>query len=58
MTSSVGVPRRHAFAVSALPPLHRDPSDRIIVAQARQLDATIVTADALVAQYPVRCVRV
>jgi len=55
---TVAIEMGHALAVTALPALHRDPFDRIIVAQARQLDATIVTADELVAQYPVRCARV
>lgn len=42
----------HAVAVSSLPPLHRDPFDRLLVAQALTEGITLLTADALVAQYP------
>lgn len=56
--STVPIEMGHALAVAALPPLHRDPFDRLIVAQARHLDATIVTADEQITQYPVRCTRV
>ncbi len=41
-------------AVSALPPLHRDPFDRLLVAQARRHDLVLATADRLVTQYDVR----
>jgi PIN domain nuclease of toxin-antitoxin system len=44
----------HALAVAALEPLHRDPFDRLLVAQATALDITILTADVAIAQYPVR----
>ncbi len=55
-TSAVdGLPitHRHALAVGALPLLHRDPFDRMLVAQARVERVTIVTADPLVLQYDV-----
>jgi len=42
----------HALGVASLPPLHRDPFDRLLVAQAIRLDATLVTADAVLAGYP------
>lgn len=42
-----------ALAAGALPRLHRDPFDRLLVAQARRHDLLLVTADPLVAQYPV-----
>ena len=44
----------HALAVSSLPPLHRDPFDRLLVAQAGALDVPIVTADPAIAQYSVK----
>jgi PIN domain nuclease of toxin-antitoxin system len=44
----------HALAVAALEPLHKDPFDRLLVAQAKALDIAILTADAAIAQYPVR----
>lgn len=49
----VPVEHRHALAVATLPPLHRDPFDRLLVAQARALDATIVTVDPDIPRYGV-----
>jgi len=40
--------------VASLPQLHRDPFDRLLVAQAQLLDMPILTADPQIAQYPVR----
>jgi PIN domain nuclease of toxin-antitoxin system len=34
--------------------LHRDPFDRLLVAQARLLDVVILTADPVVTRYPVQ----
>lgn len=42
----------HAMAVDALPRLHRDPFDRLLVAQARIEGLLLLTADARVAAYP------
>jgi len=41
----------HAIALGALPPLHKDPFDRILIAQARVEEITLLTADAKVASY-------
>jgi PIN domain nuclease of toxin-antitoxin system len=41
----------HAIAMDSLPPLHGDPFDRMLVAQARAEGAALLTADPLVAQY-------
>lgn len=43
-----------ALQVLRLPPLHRDPFDRMLVSQAIAESLTIVTPDPLIAQYPVR----
>jgi PIN domain nuclease of toxin-antitoxin system len=43
----------HAALVRTLPPLHRDPFDRILVAQAITEGLTIVTHDKLVTAYAV-----
>lgn len=43
----------HARAVAALPPHHRDPFDRLLVAQAHAERATIVTDDERIAAYGV-----
>jgi PIN domain nuclease of toxin-antitoxin system len=48
---SVAIEHSHALAVSSLPPLHRDPFDRLLVAQAGVLGVPILTADPAVAQY-------
>jgi len=42
----------HSFA-EELPPIHRDPFDRMLVAQALTLDLTLITADRIVRRYPV-----
>ena len=41
----------HAIAVADLPPIHRDPFDRLLVAQAKAEGATFVTADKQLAEY-------
>lgn len=41
-----------ALAVARLELLHRDPFDRVLVAQALRLGLTIVTADPAIIQYP------
>ncbi len=46
----------HALHVHALPDLHRDPFDRMLVAQAQVEGLPIVTADAQIAQYEVETV--
>ncbi|MCC6538445.1 MAG: type II toxin-antitoxin system VapC family toxin [Bryobacterales bacterium] len=48
----LAVTSEHAVAVMTLPPLHRDPFDRILVAQSIVEGALLLTADSLVAQYP------
>ncbi len=47
---------RHAIAAAELPLLHRDPFDRMLIAQARVENLKIVTADRIFAQYPVEIV--
>jgi PIN domain nuclease of toxin-antitoxin system len=42
----------HAEATALLPPLHRDPFDRLLVAQARTEGLTLVTSDPLIRAYP------
>jgi len=43
----------HALAVRSLPGIHRDPFDRMLVAQASCEGLTLVTEDAAVRRYPV-----
>lgn len=51
---SLAVDEESALHVSRLPALHRDPFDRMLVAQAIVHGLTILTPDALVTQYPAR----
>ena len=48
----LAVTGEHAVAVAALPLLHRDPFDRILVAQSIVEGITLLTSDPRVAQYP------
>jgi len=45
------VTSEHTVAVNDLPHLHKDPFDRILVAQARVEGLTLLTADKMVAKY-------
>ena len=42
----------HAVAVTSLPPIHKDPFDRLILAQAMTEGITLVTSDEAVSKYP------
>jgi PIN domain nuclease of toxin-antitoxin system len=42
----------HAVAVDALPPIHKDPFDRILIAQAVVEGITLLTVDEEIAKYP------
>ena len=48
----LAVTGEHAVAVANLPPLHKDPFDRMLVAQSIVEGITLLTSDPLVAQYP------
>ena len=47
---------RHALGVHGLPDHHRDPFDRLLIAQAMAENIAILTADPLVTTYPVQTV--
>lgn len=42
----------HAIAIDGLPAIHKDPFDRILVAQAQVEGITLLTVDPLLARYP------
>lgn len=42
----------HAVAIDTLPPIHKDPFDRLLIAQATVEGILLLTDDATVAQYP------
>ena len=50
--TELAVTGAHAVAVALLPPLHKDPFDRILIAQAQVEGVTLLTADTVVGQYP------
>ena len=55
--TGVPVEHRHALAVATLPMHHRDPFDRILIAQAGLLDVAILTADPAFEAYDVEVLR-
>jgi PIN domain nuclease of toxin-antitoxin system len=44
----------HAQAIEHLPPIHKDPFDRLLIAQAQCENLTIITSDAHMLRYPVK----
>lgn len=48
----LAISSQHAVSVDALPPLHKDPFDRLLLAQAITEGITLLTGDALLAGYP------
>ena len=52
-TRGLPVQHRHALHVATLPLYHRDPFDRLLVAQARIEEAVLVTTDRQIRHYDV-----
>jgi PIN domain nuclease of toxin-antitoxin system len=50
--SELPILSQHVVAIESLPPIHKDPFDRVLVAQATVEGITLLTSDPLVAQYP------
>ena len=50
--SELVVTAEHALATVPLPPIHKDPFDRLLVAQATVEGITLLTADATILRYP------
>lgn len=48
----LAVTSEHAVAIASLPPIHKDPFDRLLLAQSHTEGITLLTSDAVVAQYP------
>jgi PIN domain nuclease of toxin-antitoxin system len=42
----------HALGIDVLPPIHRDPFDRMLVSQAMAEGLVLVTSDTMIAKYP------
>ena len=54
----IGIKAQHSLLVSNLPMLHKDPFDRILVAQAAFEGIPLLTSDKIVARYPVSIIYV
>jgi len=50
---ALDITHSHALAAGELPPHHRDPFDRILIAQARAENMALLTADRALAKYDV-----
>ena len=50
--TELAVTGAHAVAADVLPPIHKDPFDRLLVAQAQIEGVTLITADEVVGRYP------
>jgi PIN domain nuclease of toxin-antitoxin system len=50
--SELPIGSEHAVAIDNLPPIHKDPFDRILVAQALMEGITLLTTDPSLARYP------
>ncbi len=46
----------HVLALDSLPIVHKDPFDRLLIAQANLENAALVSCDPIVAQYPVNVI--
>jgi PIN domain nuclease of toxin-antitoxin system len=46
----------HCLRTADLPPIHRDPFDRLLVAQAREEDIPLVTGDLAITRYDVETI--
>jgi PIN domain nuclease of toxin-antitoxin system len=49
--TSLPISLTHALTVAELPHIHRDPFDRLLVAQARCEELTVLTSDEIFAEY-------
>ena len=46
----------HVWELANLPQLHSDPFDRLLIAQARHEDMTLISADGIVSKYETKVV--
>jgi len=50
--AELSISSEHAVATDSLPPIHRDPFDRMLVAQAATEGVLLLTSDPVVGRYP------
>ena len=48
----LGIESRHVVLVDSIPLIHKDPFDRVLIAQALVEGITLLTADPVIAKYP------
>jgi PIN domain nuclease of toxin-antitoxin system len=48
----LAITSQHTVGIDGLPPLHKDPFDRLLLAQAAVEGITLLTSDAKLARYP------
>jgi PIN domain nuclease of toxin-antitoxin system len=54
--NSLSVDHRHALHVATLPPHHRDPFDRMLIAQSQLEDLPILTVDPVFRRYDIEVI--
>ena len=54
----IAISSAHAWAVDTLAAIHKDPFDRMLIAQTVVEGITLMTADSVVAEYPVAMLKV
>lgn len=54
----IAINSAHAIAIDGLPDIHKDPFDRMLVAQTIVEGITLMTADSTVAEYPVALIKI
>ncbi len=54
--SPLNITTEHALAVEALPPHHKDPFDRMLIAQAQEEHLTIITRDQRLSLYDTKII--
>ena len=54
----ISITSAHTLTIGALPDIHKDPFDRMLVAQTSVEGVTLMTADNVVAGYPVAVVKI
>lgn len=50
------ITHEHALAIANLPPIHKDPFDRILIVQANTENLTLLTADSVFGKYSVKLI--
>ncbi|NJL26652.1 MAG: type II toxin-antitoxin system VapC family toxin [Thermoanaerobaculia bacterium] len=50
--AELAITSQHAVSIDGLPPLHKDPFDRLLLSQALCEGITLLTTDATLASYP------